>query len=85
MSNNELKRFTKKNGGAEIFDGMQVLRTRTEISLLIRQLTGKKQALVGLSFGFGSHFENYVPVLEISFKISAKFPMQRNKEITGKY
>ena len=42
------------NGGTENFDGVRVLRPRSVVSLFIRQLTGKKQAFVGLSIGFGS-------------------------------
>ena len=52
------RRSTKsalKNGGAENFDGARVLRPYSAVALFIRQLTGKKQARAGLSFGFGSH------------------------------
>jgi len=44
------------NGGAENFDGLPVLRPAVlgRNSLFNRQLTGKKQALLGLSIGFRS-------------------------------
>lgn len=50
-------RSALKNGGAENFDGLPVLRPAVlgRNSLFIRQLTGKKQARAGLSFGFRSH------------------------------
>lgn len=51
-----------KNGGAENFDGARVLRPRSMVSLFNRQLTGKKQALVGLSIGIWSHTDIYVLV-----------------------
>jgi len=50
------------NGGAEKFDGMRVIRTRSAVSLFIRQLTGKKQALDSLSIGFWSHADIYALV-----------------------
>ena len=51
-----------KNGGAAIFDGSWVLRPRSLVSLFIRQLTGKKQAFVGLSIGFWSPADIYALV-----------------------
>jgi len=57
--------------GAENFDGAWVLRPHSLISLFIRQLTGKKQAFVGLSIGFGSHADIYALVLKIVAEISA--------------
>ena len=50
-------RSALKNGGAENFDGLPVLRPAVweRNSLFNRQLTGKKQTLVGLSFGFRSY------------------------------
>ena len=52
-------RSALKNGGAAIFDGFRVLRPAVlgRNSLFIRQLTGKKQARAGLSFGFRSHID----------------------------
>ena len=60
-----------KNGGAAIFDGVRVLRPPSVVSLFIRQLTGKKQALDSLSIGFGSHVDICAPVKEIAAEISA--------------
>ena len=54
--------FWAKKFGAAIFDGSWVLRPRSAVSLFIRQLTGKKQALDSLSFGFRSPADIYALV-----------------------
>lgn len=58
-------------------------RTRTESSLLIRQLTGKKQAF---GFIFAHFLDSYLYSFssEKSLLIFSKFPIRDNREKTGK-
>ena len=58
-------------------------QTRTESSLLIRQLTGKKQAF---GFVFAHFLDSYLYSFssEKSLLIFSKFPIRDNREKTGK-
>lgn len=54
-------------------------------SLFNRQLTGKKQALAGLSFGFRSHADICAFVLEIVAEISANSLRRETGKDQGNY
>ncbi len=59
-------------------------RVVTRNSLFNRQLTGKKQALAGLSFGFWSHADIYALVLKIVAEISANSLLRETGKEQGK-
>ena len=75
------------NGGAEIFEGLPVLRSAVLgcNSLFIRQLTGKKQAFEKFILWILRYCENFISLLRNICQKHSKFPAQRNREISGKY
>lgn len=77
-------RSALKNGGAENFDGVRVLRPRSAVSLFIRQLTGKKQAFENFTRWILRHCENFISLLRNICQKHSKFPTQSNREISGK-
>ncbi len=65
-----------KNGGAENFDGLPVLRPAVlgRNSLFIRQLTGKKQAFEKFIHWILKHCWNSIPLLRNIRQKHSKFP-----------
>ena len=79
-------RSALKNGGAENFDGLPVLRRSIFLynSLFIRQLTGKKQAFEKLIHWILKHCWASIPLLRNIRQKHPKFPTRDNREISGK-